>query len=135
MAAFFIAPNVDEIDVKHTPFSETPKSTCPRKIYFPMKKLISANDSNCVFINFLCVFFLLNSQKMRKGVFIIIALFLLTACGKQTQKETEMDFRDNVKEAFADSGRIDLSSLQWTREPKGYEDNRMCMESPRWPAA
>ena len=55
---------------------------------------------------------------MRKGIFIIIGLFLLTACGKQTQKETEMDFRDNDKEALADSGRIDLSSLQRTREPK-----------------
>ena len=32
-----------------------------------------------------------------------------------------MDFVDNVKVALADSGRIDLSSLQWTREPKAFE--------------
>ena len=32
-----------------------------------------------------------------------------------------MDFTDDVQVALADSGHIDLSSLQWTREPKGYE--------------
>ena len=32
-----------------------------------------------------------------------------------------MDFTDDVQTALADSGRIDLNSLQWTREPKGYE--------------
>ena len=58
---------------------------------------------------------------MRNSFFIIISLCLLTACGNQTQKETESNFRDNVKEALVDSGHIDLSSLQWTREPAGYE--------------
>jgi len=32
-----------------------------------------------------------------------------------------MDFTDDVQVALADSGHIDLNSLQWTREPKGYE--------------
>ena len=58
---------------------------------------------------------------MRNSLFFIIGLCLLVACGNQTQKETGMDFRDNVKEALADSGNIDLSSLQWTREPGGFE--------------
>ena len=31
------------------------------------------------------------------------------------------DFVDDVKVALADSGRIDLSKLQWTREPKAFE--------------
>ena len=46
---------------------------------------------------------------------------MLTACGQQNKNETTMDFTDNVQVALADSGHIDLSSLQWTREPKGYE--------------
>ena len=31
-------------------------------------------------------------------------------------------FTDDVQVALADSGHIDLSSLQWTREPKGFKD-------------
>ena len=46
---------------------------------------------------------------------------MLTACGQQNKNETAMDFTDDVQVALADSGHIDLSSLQWTREPKGYE--------------
>ena len=46
---------------------------------------------------------------------------LFTACAQQTKNETEMEFTDNVKVTLADSGRIDLSSLQWTREPGGFE--------------
>ena len=42
---------------------------------------------------------------------------MLTACGQQEKQETTMDFVDNVKVALADSGRINLDSLQWTREP------------------
>ena len=46
---------------------------------------------------------------------------MLIACGQQNQKETNMEFTDNVKMALADSGRISLDSLQWTREPAGFE--------------
>ena len=48
-------------------------------------------------------------------------LLMLTACGQQNKKETTMDFVDDVQAALADSGHIDLKSLQWTREPKDYE--------------
>ena len=55
----------------------------------------------------------------------IITLFccslMLAACGNQTQEKEDMNFVDNVKTALADSGRIDLKSLQWTREPRGFE--------------
>ena len=46
---------------------------------------------------------------------------MLTACGQQNKNETTMDFTDDVQVALADSGHIDLSSLQWTREPEGFE--------------
>ena len=46
---------------------------------------------------------------------------MLAACGQQNPKQTEMEFTDNVKEAMADSGRIDLKQMQWTREPKATE--------------
>ena len=46
---------------------------------------------------------------------------MLTACGQQNKNETTMDFTDDVQTALADSGHIDLNSLQWTREPKDYE--------------
>ena len=57
-----------------------------------------------------------------KKLFMLLCIGLLfTACAQQTKNETDMDFVDNVKEALADSGRIDLNSLQWTREPGGFE--------------
>ena len=59
---------------------------------------------------------------MKKKLFsILCAGLMLTACGQQNKNETTMDFTDDVQVALADSGHIDLSSLQWTREPKGYE--------------
>ena len=57
-----------------------------------------------------------------KKLFTLLCIGLLfTACAQQTKNETEMEFTDNVKEVLADSGRIDLNSLQWTREPGGFE--------------
>ena len=57
-----------------------------------------------------------------KKLFTLLCIGLLfTACAQQTKNETDMEFTDNVKEALADSGRIDLNSLQWTREPGGFE--------------
>ena len=59
---------------------------------------------------------------MKKKQFSILCIgLILTACGQQNKNETTMDFTDDVQVALADSGRIDLNSLQWTREPKGYE--------------
>ena len=57
-----------------------------------------------------------------KKLFTLLCIGLLfTACAQQPKNETDMEFTDNVKEALADSGRIDLNSLQWTREPGGFE--------------
>ena len=59
---------------------------------------------------------------MKKQLFSLLSIgFLLTACGQQNKQETTMDFVDNVKVALSDSGHIDLSSLQWTREPAKCE--------------
>ena len=55
---------------------------------------------------------------------ILCAGLMLTACGQQNKNETTMDFTDDVQVALADSGHIDLSSLQWTREPKGCTEDR-----------
>ena len=58
---------------------------------------------------------------MYKSVFAMLGFALvLTACNRQTNNEVTMDFRDDVKNAMADGGRIDVNSLQWTREPKDY---------------
>ena len=56
---------------------------------------------------------------MKKKLFsILCAGLMLTACGQQNKNEITMDFTDDVQVALADSGHIDLNSLQWTREPK-----------------
>ena len=46
---------------------------------------------------------------------------MLTVCRQQSKQQTTMDFVDNVKVALSDSGHIDLSCLQWTREPAKCE--------------
>ena len=52
---------------------------------------------------------------MKKKLFsILCAGLMLTACGQQNKNETTMDFTDDVQVALADSGHIDLSSLQCT---------------------
>ena len=60
-------------------------------------------------------------KSIKSTVGFICAVLMLAACGQQNKNETTMDFTDDVQVALADSGRIDLNSLQWTREPKGYE--------------
>jgi hypothetical protein len=56
---------------------------------------------------------------MKKKQFSLLFIgLMLTACGQQNKNETTMDFTDDVQTALADSGHIDLNSLQWTREPK-----------------
>ena len=49
-----------------------------------------------------------------------IALIAVAACGTKTQ-EAPKEFKDTVKEALANGGKIDLTQLQWTREPAGCE--------------
>ena len=59
---------------------------------------------------------------MKYKLFSLLSIgLMLTACGQQNKNETTMDFVDNVKVALADSGTINLDSLQWTREPAGFE--------------
>ena len=59
---------------------------------------------------------------MRKIVFTLFGVCcVLTACKQQNNKEMDMDFVDNVKVALANDGQVDLNSLQWTREPAGFE--------------
>ena len=59
---------------------------------------------------------------MNKNIFTLLSLgLMLVGCGQQTQKESGEVFTDNVQLALADSGRVDLNSLQWTREPGGFE--------------
>ena len=60
-------------------------------------------------------------KSFKSTVGFLCAGLMLTACGQQNKNETTMDFTDDVQVALADSGHIDLNSLQWTREPKGYE--------------
>ena len=61
---------------------------------------------------------------MRKSLIVSASLsLLLTACGQrtQTQNESDMDFVDHVKVALTNGGKVDLNSLQWTREPAAFE--------------
>ena len=50
-----------------------------------------------------------------------VATAALTGCGSKENKVETTEFVDDVKVALADSGRIDLNALQWTREPKAFE--------------
>ena len=58
---------------------------------------------------------------MKKTILLASLAVLLGACGGNTTQESNMEFTDNVKEALANGGQIDLNSLQWTREPAGFE--------------
>ena len=50
-----------------------------------------------------------------------IATAVLTGCKTSGEKPQTTDFVDDVKVALADSGRIDLSKLQWIRQPAAFE--------------
>jgi regulation of enolase protein 1 (concanavalin A-like superfamily) len=50
-----------------------------------------------------------------------VATVALTGCNNKEEKVQTTDFVDDVKVALADSGRIDLAKLQWTREPAGFD--------------
>jgi hypothetical protein len=52
----------------------------------------------------------------------IVVAAMLTGCKNGKGGESPVaDFVDDVKLALADSGHIDLSKMQWTREPAGCE--------------
>ena len=42
------------------------------------------------------------------------------ACGNPSSKNNDIEFTDNVSEALANGGKIDLDDLVWTREPASY---------------
>ena len=50
-----------------------------------------------------------------------IATAVLAGCKTSGEKPQTTDFVDDVKVALSDSGRIDLSKLQWTRQPAAFE--------------
>lgn len=58
-----------------------------------------------------------------KDIMLLVTVVsaVLTGCNSKAEKSQATDFVDDVKMALADSGRIDLSKLHWTREPAGYE--------------
>ncbi len=58
---------------------------------------------------------------MRNVIALCLGL-LFVACGQKARNEEMMETAvDNVKAALVDNGHIDLSTLQWTREPAGFE--------------
>jgi regulation of enolase protein 1 (concanavalin A-like superfamily) len=56
-----------------------------------------------------------------KNIFLLSAGLALASCGQQGQTEPETGFQDDVKTALSNGGSIDINSLQWTREPGGFE--------------
>ena len=59
---------------------------------------------------------------MQKSILTLVSVtLLLTACGKQSQEETNETFTDAVTTALSEGGTIDMNSFEWTREPAGFE--------------
>ena len=58
---------------------------------------------------------------LRNTIILSAACLFAVACGHQPEEKSEESFTDAVATALADSGRIDMSGLQWTREPASYE--------------
>ena len=56
-----------------------------------------------------------------KNIFLLSAGLALVSCGQQGKTEADTDFQDDVKTALSNGGSIDINSLQWTREPGGFE--------------
>lgn len=56
-----------------------------------------------------------------KNIFLLSAGLALASCGQQGQTEAGTGFQDDVKTALSNGGSIDINSLQWTREPGGFE--------------
>ena len=56
-----------------------------------------------------------------KNIFLLSAGLALASCGQQGKTEADTDFQDDVKTALSNGGSIDINSLQWTREPGGFE--------------
>ena len=50
-----------------------------------------------------------------------IATIVLAGCNSKGEEPQTNNSADDVKTALADSGRINLNNLQWTREPASFE--------------
>ena len=60
--------------------------------------------------------------RTKSSLFALLALgLMLSACVPPSQKAAEEDFADAVTEALSADGRFDPNSLEWTREPGGFE--------------
>ena len=57
---------------------------------------------------------------MKHILLAILAAATLVGCASKAE-QSSADYIDDVKTALADGGTIDLSRLQWTREPAAYE--------------
>ena len=57
---------------------------------------------------------------MKHILLTILAAATLVGCAGKAE-QSSADYIDDVKTALADGGTIDLSRLQWTREPAAYE--------------
>lgn len=57
-----------------------------------------------------------------KFLLIIGLCLVIGACGNNVQSPVDASF-DSVAEALSNGGCIDLSRLQWTRDPKSFEVN------------
>ena len=57
---------------------------------------------------------------MKHFLLAILAAATLVGCTGRAEQSSD-DYIDDVKTALADGGAIDLSRLQWTREPAAYE--------------
>ena len=60
-------------------------------------------------------------KKRHYMLMAIVAMAALMGCNSKDQKRPSADFVDDVQVALADSGRIPLNNLQWTREPAAFE--------------
>ncbi len=60
-------------------------------------------------------------KKRHYMLMAIVATAALVGCNSKDQKRPSADFVDDVQVALADSGRIPLNNLQWTREPAAFE--------------
>ena len=59
-------------------------------------------------------------KKLTVILFVISICIMTVSCGSASRKPSGGEFPDSVASALANGGRIDFSTLQWTREPGAY---------------
>ena len=59
-------------------------------------------------------------MKLVKPFAIPVLCLMALSCGQPAHDNSEDDFIDAVASALANGGQIDLSALEWTREPGAY---------------